>query len=38
MKSKFILLTIAATMIMSCEKSKYENVATITGADLAMCA
>ena len=25
-------------MIFSCEKVKYENTATITGADMAMCA
>lgn len=38
MKNKLLLMIILATMIMSCEKSKYENTATITGADLGMCA
>lgn len=38
MKIKLILFLILATMIISCEKTKYESTATITGADLTLCA
>lgn len=39
MKRSLLLLLIFFTGLMiSCEKTKYENTATITGADLAMCA
>lgn len=31
-------MLIFTTIIMSCEKTKYENTGTITGADMALCA
>jgi hypothetical protein len=39
MKKLFLLLLMFfATSVISCEKIKYENTGTITGADMAMCA
>jgi hypothetical protein len=38
MKSRLIFLLIFITFILSCEKTKFENTGTITGADIAMCA
>lgn len=38
MKTTFLLLLISGLLALSCEKVKYENTGTITGADLALCA
>jgi len=39
MKRTFLLLLIVfTTLVISCEKTKYESTGTITGADMAMCA
>lgn len=38
MKAKLFLLLISALFVISCEKAKYENTGTITGADLTLCA
>ena len=38
MKTRILLLLFSLTLIMGCEKTKFESTGTITGADLAMCA
>ena len=38
MKTRIFMLLISALLLFSCEKTKYENNGTITGADMAMCA
>lgn len=39
MKNKLLLfLMIFTTMIFGCEKSEFDNIATITGADMTLCA
>jgi len=37
MKNRFFLLLVSVLLILSCEKTKYENSGTITGADPGMC-
>lgn len=38
MKTKVLSLLFFSIILFSCEKSRYENTGTITGADMAMCA
>ena len=38
MKNKFYFLLVLTLLFCSCEKTRYENTGTITGADMAMCA
>jgi len=38
MKTKVFFLLVSALLIVSCEKTKYENTGTITGQDFALCA
>lgn len=38
MRTKIIFLLFFSLLLLSCEKTRYENTGTITGPDMAMCA
>jgi len=38
MRTRIFILLISTLLVFSCEKTKYEAIGTITGADMAMCA
>ena len=38
MRTKVFFLLFFTSLLLGCEKTRYENTGTITGADMAMCA